>query len=88
MYGAYSYGVQVSIDGGANTFSPGMSSFNRWNCQWSLAGWTHTVSVRAKAGDTRVGNYTATESAVAEPQLAPSPSNAVVTPTDTGFTVT
>lgn len=88
MYGAYSYDIQVSINGGANTFSPTTSSFNRWDCQWSQAGWTYTVSVRAAAGDTRVGDFTAAESAVAQPQLAPPPSNVVVTPTATGFTVT
>ncbi|PTB46522.1 hypothetical protein M441DRAFT_126012 [Trichoderma asperellum CBS 433.97] len=88
VYGAYSYDLQVSINGGANTFSPTTTSSNRWDCQWPLAGWTYAVSVRASAGDTRKGAYTGTLSAVAQPQLAPPPENVVVTPTETGFTVT
>ncbi|KAK1250099.1 hypothetical protein MKX08_010102 [Trichoderma sp. CBMAI-0020] len=78
----------LSINGGANTYSPTTTSYNRWDCQWPLAGWTYGVSVRASAGDTRKGAYTGTLSAVAQPQLAPPPENIVVTPTETGFTVT
>lgn len=88
VYGAYSYDLQVSINGGANYFSPTTASFNRWDSQWSLAGWTYTVSVRAAAGDTRKGEYSETLSAVAAPQLAPPPSNVNVQPTSDGFTVT
>lgn len=88
VYGAYSYDVSVSINDGANTFSPTTTSFNRWDCQWPLDGWTYAVSVRASAGDNRKGDYTATLSAVAHPQLAAPPENVVVTPTETGFTVT
>lgn len=88
MYGAYSYDVQVSVNGGANKNSPTTTQSNRWDCQWPLDGWTYAVSVRASAGDTRKGDFTATESAVAHPQLAPPPQNVVVTPSNTGFTVT
>ncbi|KAL6887012.1 carbohydrate esterase family 3 protein [Trichoderma evansii] len=88
VYGAYSYDVSVSINDGANTYSPTTRSFNRWDCQWPLDGWTYAVSVRASAGDNRKGDYTATLSALAHPQLAAPPENVVVTPTETGFTVT
>ena len=88
MYGAYSYDLTVTINGGANLFSPTTTSSNRWDCQWPLEGWVYSVAVRASAGDTRKGSYTGTQSATAEPQLPPPPNNVVVTPTAEGFTVT
>ncbi|KFZ11648.1 hypothetical protein V501_04652 [Pseudogymnoascus sp. VKM F-4519 (FW-2642)] len=88
VYGAYSYDLEVSIDGGGGSFSETTSPFNRWDSQWPLAGWTYAVSVRASAGDNRKGDYSGTLSAVAMPELAPPPNNVNVQPTDTGFTVT
>lgn len=44
--------------------------------------------MRASAGDSRKGAWTASRSAVAEPQLAPPPQNIKVQPTETGFIVT
>lgn len=88
VYGAYSYDIQVSINGGANTYSPTTSSFNRWDSQWPLAGWTYAVAVCASAGNTIQGAYTSTLSAVAAPQLPDPPQNVNVEPTADGFTVT
>lgn len=88
MYGAYSYDLQVSINGGGNGFSGTTSQFNRWDSQWPLAGWTYAVSVRASAGDAVKGDYTGSSSAVAAPELAPPPANINVEPTSDGFTVT
>lgn len=88
VYGAYSYDVSVSIAGGGSGLSATTSSSNRWDSQWPLAGWTYAVSVRARCGDTQVGPYTSTLSAVATPQLADPPQNVNVEPTADGFTVT
>jgi hypothetical protein len=52
-----------------------------------MAGWSYAVSVRASAGDSIKGAYTATLTATAQPQLAPPPQNIKVTPTADGFTV-
>jgi len=80
--------VQVSINGGGNTYSATSVNSNRWDSTWPVAGWTYAVSVRARAGNTITGEYTSTLSATAEPQLAPPPQNVNVESTDTGFTVT
>lgn len=88
VYGAYSYDVTVSINGGANTYSPTTTSSNRWDSQWPLEGWTYTVSVRARYGDYSVGPYTSKLSAKATPKLSDPPQNVKVEPAADGFTVT
>ncbi|SCN74636.1 uncharacterized protein FFNC_11530 [Fusarium fujikuroi] len=88
VYGAYSYDVTVSINGGANTYSPTTTSSNRWDSQWPLEGWTYTVSVRARYGDYSVGPYTSKLSAKATPKLSDPPQNVEVAPAADGFTVT
>jgi hypothetical protein len=90
VYGAYSYDVSVSINGGEPEyqFSPTSVSSNRWDCQWPLDGWAYSVSVRARCGNIQVGPYTSTLSADATPQLADPPQNINVEPTADGFTVT
>ncbi|KAF5126392.1 Protein sidekick-1 [Metarhizium anisopliae] len=88
VYGAHSYDIKVSINGGGNGFSATTSRWNRWDSQWPLDGWTYAVAVRASAGDSIKGHYTGTQSAVAKPQLAPAPANIQVQPTDSGITVT
>ncbi|EFQ98504.1 hypothetical protein MGYG_01531 [Nannizzia gypsea CBS 118893] len=88
VYGAHTYDIMVTINGGPNTFSATTSQSNRWDSQWSIDGWSYAVSVRASAGDTIKGSYTETKTAVARPQLAPAPNNILVKPTGSGFTVT
>lgn len=88
VYGAHSYDITVTINGGPNAFSATSSENNRWDSQWSIDGWTYAVSVRASAGETIKGPYTATLSAVARPQLAPPPDNIRVVSGDSGMTVT
>ncbi|KAF4943413.1 hypothetical protein FGADI_13440, partial [Fusarium gaditjirri] len=75
VYGAYSYDVTVSINGGANTYSPTTTSSNRWDSQWPLEGWTYTVSVRGRYGNYSVGPYTSKLSAKATPKLSDPPQN-------------
>ncbi|KAF5962657.1 carbohydrate esterase family 3 protein [Fusarium bulbicola] len=82
------YDVTVSINGGANTYSPTTTLSNRWDSQWPLEGWTYTVSVRARYGDYSVGPYTSKLSAKATPKLSDPPQNVKVEPGDDGFTVT
>ncbi|KAH7182078.1 hypothetical protein DER46DRAFT_670422 [Fusarium sp. MPI-SDFR-AT-0072] len=82
------YDVTVSINGGANTYSPTTTLSNRWDSQWPLEGWTYTVSVRARYGDYSVGPYTSRLSAKATPKLSDPPQNVKVEPAAGGFTVT
>lgn len=86
VYGADSYNVDVSVNGGGGIFSPGTSQVNRWDCQWSLPGWQYSVRVQAACGD-QTGPWTSAQTATSQPQLAPPPENIVVTPTGDGFTV-
>ncbi|RBQ72054.1 hypothetical protein FVER14953_09857 [Fusarium verticillioides] len=88
IYGAYSYDITVSINGGANTYSPTTTSSNRWDSQWPLEGWIYTVSVRARYGDYSVGPYSSKLSAKATPKLSDPPQNVKVEPAADGFTVT
>ncbi|KAH7409724.1 carbohydrate esterase family 3 protein [Cadophora sp. MPI-SDFR-AT-0126] len=90
VYGAYSYDVQVAINGGEPfyQFSPTSVASNRWDCQWPLDGWTYSISVRPRAGPTRQGTFSGTLSAIATPQLADPPQNVNVEPTADGFSVT
>ncbi|CAM1502206.1 Fc.00g041900.m01.CDS01 [Cosmosporella sp. VM-42] len=74
VYGAYSYDVKVSINGGV-VESQEVSQFNRWDTQNPLEGWTYDVSVRASGGDFIKGEYTGTQTATSKPQLAPPPQN-------------
>ncbi|KAF5688010.1 carbohydrate esterase family 3 [Fusarium globosum] len=88
VYGAYSYDMKVSINGGDNGFSGLTASFNRWDSHWPIDGWNYAVSVRASAGDNIKGSFTGTLTAEAKPQLAPPPQNVNVKATEAGFTVT
>jgi hypothetical protein len=88
VYGAYSYDMKVSINGGDNGFSGLTASFNRWDSHWPIDGWNYAVSVRASAGDNIKGSFTGTLTAEAKPQLAPPPQNVKVKSTETGFAVT
>ncbi|KFY31523.1 hypothetical protein V493_01031 [Pseudogymnoascus sp. VKM F-4281 (FW-2241)] len=88
VYGARSYDITVTINGGLNAWSATMSQSNRWDSQWSIDGWEYAVSVRASAGDAIKGPYTDTKTAVAKPQLAPPPDNINVNATAGGITVT
>ena len=87
MYGSYGYDVQVSINGGGNTYSATHTEANRWDSQWPLEGWNYAISVRASGGDDIKGDYTATGTAEAKPQLAPPPQNVRVEDTSSGVTV-
>lgn len=88
VYGAHSYDITVTINGGPNAWSATTSQSNRWDSQWSIDGWNYAVSVRASAGDGIKGPYTVSKTAVAKPQLAPPPDNINVKATAGGITVT
>ncbi|KAK0112622.1 hypothetical protein ONS95_014364 [Cadophora gregata] len=90
VYGAYSYDVEVLINGGVPffQFSPTSVATNRWDCQWSNPGWTYTISVRPRAGPTRQGDFSGQVTGTSTPELADPPQNVVVEPTGDGFTVT
>lgn len=72
---------------GTTPFTSGTVQSNRYDQQWPLPNSTYAIYVRAIAGD-RTGPWTATQSAVAQPQTAPAPRNIQVNPTNTGITVT
>lgn len=88
MYGSYGYDLKVSINGADNGFSAIHTKVNRWDSQWPLDGWNYAVSVRASGGDLVKGDYTATKTAEAKPELAPPPRNVNVQATSQGMTVT
>ncbi|RMZ80034.1 hypothetical protein DV738_g2999, partial [Chaetothyriales sp. CBS 135597] len=87
-YGAYSYELRVSINGGGPGFSGSATQFNRWDSHWPLEGWTYSVSVRACAGEHIKTDYTETLSADAKPELAPPPCNIHAEATEKGLVVT
>lgn len=82
VYGAYSYDLQVSINGGGSGFSATSSQSNRWDSHWPVDGWDYAVSVRASSGDSRTGQYTLASSAKARPELPPPPQNIRVETSD------
>ncbi|RMZ88956.1 hypothetical protein DV736_g3813, partial [Chaetothyriales sp. CBS 134916] len=88
VYGAYSYELRVSINGGGAGFSGSSTQSNRWDARWPLEGWTYSLSVRASAGEKIKSDYTETLSAVAKPELAPPPCNIHAQPTETGLIIT
>lgn len=88
MYGAYGYDIRTRLQG-ATDWALGSASSNRWDSHWAPDGVTYDVQVRASAGNnTRKGDWTRVDTAVAHPQTAPAPQNVVVKATPTGFDLT
>lgn len=87
VFGAYSYEVDVSINGGPGLFSGGSVVRNRWDAIWPLDGWEFRVRVRASVND-QFGGWTEYQTVTARPQLAPPPRNIRVAPLPDGFEVT
>ncbi|KAF2764092.1 carbohydrate esterase family 3 protein [Teratosphaeria nubilosa] len=85
VYGAYAYDIRITINDG--DWSIISSSTNRWDPTWPFAGASYSLAVRATAGD-RKGEWTAVQSAIATPELAPPPSNIDVQALSDGFCVT
>ncbi|KAH9822090.1 carbohydrate esterase family 3 protein [Teratosphaeria destructans] len=85
VYGAYAYDIRITINDG--DWSMISSPTNRWDTTWPFAGAFYSLAVRATAGD-RKGEWTAVQSAIATPELAPPPSNIDVQALSDGFRVT
>jgi hypothetical protein len=88
VYGAYDYDVQTEIQGVTDwSISPVSALSNRADGTWTVANFTYGVQVRTSMGTSVKSDWTTAVYVTVNPDTAPGPSNALVTPTDTGFEV-
>lgn len=87
VYGAYNYDIESRISGGP--LSIGSVPFERYDQMWALKDTTYEIRVRATAGDTQKGDWTAWMSAtVTNPATLEGPDNIKTRATATGVEVT
>lgn len=84
VFGAYSYDIQISINGGA--WQSSAVRMARFDTTWPFDGATYAIRVRTNCGmfDYLQSAWTASQSVVARPQLAAPPRNLQSYATETG----
>lgn len=73
---------------GVTNYTLGETATNRYDQLWPVRGLNYQMYVRANAGTSTTGPWTAVASAIAKPQTAPAPGNVQISSTATGIDVT